>query len=105
MTLERLAGRVLAELDRDGELPIWACFRVLGQPNLNITVDRLKAARYGLNVTDINSVVQAALGGTVATAVLELIANSGSRCGLHRSFDHNSTRSEGSRLGLRPGTA
>jgi cobalt-zinc-cadmium resistance protein CzcA len=46
-------------------------FRVLGQPNLNIAVDRKKAARYGLNVNDVNSVVQAALGGTVATTLLE----------------------------------
>ena len=46
-------------------------FRVLGQPNLNIRVDRAKAARYGLNAGDINTVVQTALGGTVATTVLE----------------------------------
>jgi cobalt-zinc-cadmium resistance protein CzcA len=46
-------------------------FPVLGQPNLNIKVDRAKAARYGLNSGDINSVVQAALGGAVATSVLE----------------------------------
>ena len=70
-TLERLAGRVLAELDKVPGIADLGVFRVLGQPNLNITVDRLKAARYGLNVTDINSVVQAALGGTVATTVLE----------------------------------
>ena len=38
-------------------------FWVLGQPNLNIKVDRAKAARYGLNVSDINSLIQAALGG------------------------------------------
>jgi cobalt-zinc-cadmium resistance protein CzcA len=44
---------------------------VLGQPNLNITVDRAKAARYGLNSGDINSTVQAAMGGAVATSVLE----------------------------------
>jgi len=44
---------------------------VLGQPNLNIRVDREKAARYGLNVSDINNVIQAALGGTVATTLLE----------------------------------
>jgi cobalt-zinc-cadmium resistance protein CzcA len=44
---------------------------LLGQPNLNIKVDREKAARYGLNAGDINSVVQASLGGTVATTVLE----------------------------------
>ena len=46
-------------------------FPVLGQPNLNIKVDREKAARYGLNAGDINNVVQAALGGTVATMLLE----------------------------------
>src|SRR5689334_8268556 len=46
-------------------------FRVLGQPNLNIRIDRDKAARYGLNTGDINATVQAALGGTVATIQLE----------------------------------
>src|SRR6516164_6385666 len=46
-------------------------FPVLGQPNLNIKVDREKAARYGLSVSDVNAVVQAALGGTVATTLLE----------------------------------
>jgi heavy metal efflux system protein len=38
---------------------------------LNIKVDRERAARYGLSVNDINAVVQAALGGTVATTLLE----------------------------------
>ena len=46
-------------------------FHVLGQPNLNIKVDREKTARYGLNTGDVNTVIQAALGGTVATTVLE----------------------------------
>ena len=46
-------------------------FPVLGQPNLNIKVDRAKAARYGLNSGDVNSVIQAAMGGAVATTVLE----------------------------------
>jgi heavy metal efflux system protein len=46
-------------------------FRVLGQPNLNIKVDRKKAARYGLNAGDVNTVVQAAMGGTSAGQVLE----------------------------------
>jgi heavy metal efflux system protein len=46
-------------------------FRLLGQPNLNIRIDREKAARYGLNTGDVNTVVQAALGGTTATTVLE----------------------------------
>ena len=46
-------------------------FRVLGQPNLNISIDRGKAARYGLNVGDVNTVVQAALGGAQASTILE----------------------------------
>jgi cobalt-zinc-cadmium resistance protein CzcA len=46
-------------------------FHVLGQPNLNIKIDRDKAARYGLNTGDVNTVVQAAIGGTTATTVLE----------------------------------
>jgi cobalt-zinc-cadmium resistance protein CzcA len=46
-------------------------FHVLGQPNLNITVDRDRASRYGLNTGDVNSTIQAALGGTVATTQLE----------------------------------
>src|SRR6201992_2080839 len=46
-------------------------FHLLGQPNLNIRIDREKAARYGLNTGDVNTVVQAALGGATATTVLE----------------------------------
>jgi cobalt-zinc-cadmium resistance protein CzcA len=41
----------------------------LGQPNLAIRVDRAKLARYGLNVSDINDLISAAIGGEVATEV------------------------------------
>ena len=44
---------------------------MLGQPNLNIKVDRAKASRYGLNAGDINTTIQAALGGATATTLLE----------------------------------
>jgi cobalt-zinc-cadmium resistance protein CzcA len=46
-------------------------FPVLGQPNLDIAVNRANAARYGLNAGDVNGLVQTALGGSVATEVLE----------------------------------
>ncbi|MDU6729262.1 MAG: efflux RND transporter permease subunit, partial [Bradyrhizobium sp.] len=46
-------------------------FWVRGQPNLNIKVDRERAARYGLNTGDVNTLVQAALGGAHATALRE----------------------------------
>ncbi len=69
--LEEIAALVLHEMDQINGVSDLGIFRVLGQPNLNITVDRAKTARYGLNAGDVNSVVQAALGGTVATTVLE----------------------------------
>ena len=70
-TLERIASEVLKEMEHVQGVTDLGVFRVLGQPNLNIKIDRRKAARYGLNVGDVNSVVQAALGGTVATTQLE----------------------------------
>jgi cobalt-zinc-cadmium resistance protein CzcA len=70
-TLERIATQVLGIMDQVRGVTDLGIFRVLGQPNLNITVDREVAARYGLNVGDVNTVVQAALGGTQATTVLE----------------------------------
>ena len=54
VTLERLASDIMRELDQVQGITDLGIFRVLGQPNLNITVDRLKAARYGINVSDIN---------------------------------------------------
>ena len=70
-TLEQIATQVLATMDQVRGVSDLGIFRVLGQPNLNITLDREKAARYGLNAGDVNNVIQAALGGTQATTVLE----------------------------------
>jgi cobalt-zinc-cadmium resistance protein CzcA len=70
-TLEHIATKVLRVMDQVRGVTDLGIFRVLGQPNLNISVDRTKAARYGLNAGDVNSVIQAALGGTQATTVLE----------------------------------
>ncbi|MDE3048830.1 MAG: efflux RND transporter permease subunit [Nitrospirota bacterium] len=46
-------------------------FRLIGQPNLLIQVDREASARYGLQVADVNAVVQAAVGGQAVTQVYE----------------------------------
>jgi cobalt-zinc-cadmium resistance protein CzcA len=46
-------------------------FRVIGQPNLNVTVDREKANRYGLNVSDIQDAINTAVGGNAVTQVLD----------------------------------
>jgi heavy metal efflux system protein len=69
--LEKLADQVLGEMRHVRGITDLGVFRVLGQPNLNITVDRDAAARYGLNTGDVNSVIQAAMGGQVASTLLE----------------------------------
>ncbi len=43
----------------------------LGQPSLSIQIDRGKIARYGINVDDVNSLIQTAIGGDVATTVVQ----------------------------------
>ncbi|HLX73070.1 MAG TPA: efflux RND transporter permease subunit [Verrucomicrobiae bacterium] len=70
-TLTDLANRVRDELNRVHGISDLGVFPVLGQPNLNIQIDRDKTARYGLNSGDVNNIIQAALGGAVATTVLE----------------------------------
>ena len=46
-------------------------FRVIGQPNLNFTVDRKQAARYQINVADVQDAIQTAVGGNALTQVLQ----------------------------------
>jgi cobalt-zinc-cadmium resistance protein CzcA len=45
--------------------------RELGQPSLTVNIDRAKIARYGLNVADINGLIEAAVGGAAATQVVQ----------------------------------
>src|ERR1700719_4936666 len=45
-------------------------FRVIGQPNLNFTVDRDQASRYGINVSDVQDAIQTAVGGNALSQVL-----------------------------------
>jgi len=69
--LETLADQVLHEMTLVKGVEDLGVFRVLGQPNLNIKIDRQKAARYGLNTGDINAIIQSASGGYTASTVLE----------------------------------
>jgi cobalt-zinc-cadmium resistance protein CzcA len=69
--LEDLARQVMAQMSQVQGVQDLGVFHVLGQPNLNIKIDRARTARYGLNTGDVNTVVQAAMGGAVASQVLE----------------------------------
>jgi cobalt-zinc-cadmium resistance protein CzcA len=46
-------------------------FRVIGQPNLNLTVNRDKAARFGINVSDVQDAIETATGGKAVSTVLK----------------------------------
>ena len=70
-TIERIASEVMRQMQQVRGVADLQIFHVLGQPNLNIKIDRKKTARYGLNTGDVNTVIQAALGGSTATTLLE----------------------------------
>jgi heavy metal efflux system protein len=70
-TAESLAAKVVEQVKTVRGVEDLGIFHVLGQPNLNIKIDRAKTARYGLNTGDVNTVIQSTMGGAVATTVLE----------------------------------
>jgi cobalt-zinc-cadmium resistance protein CzcA len=69
--LERLSQSVKVQIARVPGVRDPAAFNLIGQPNLIIRIDRAKAARYGISVSDVNAVVQAAIGGQEITRVYE----------------------------------
>ena len=70
-TLEEKALQVKEYLGKTRGISDITIVRELGQPSLAITPDREKLARFGLNVSDVNSLVETALGGTAATQVIQ----------------------------------
>jgi cobalt-zinc-cadmium resistance protein CzcA len=69
--LERLSRQLKSVISEVPGVTDPAAFFLLGQPNLVVRIDRAKAARYGFSISDINAVVQAAIGGQEATRVYE----------------------------------
>jgi cobalt-zinc-cadmium resistance protein CzcA len=70
-TLQTLSDRIAAVLRTVPGAADVAAERLAGQPQVQIQVDRNAIARAGLTVDDVQSVVETALGGTVATQVVE----------------------------------
>jgi heavy metal efflux system protein len=68
---ERVANEVNEAISSVPGIADTAVYRSMGQPNLLITPDRKSCARYGLNVGDVENIVQAAIGGQAITQVLE----------------------------------
>jgi cobalt-zinc-cadmium resistance protein CzcA len=69
--LEKKAVEIKRVLDKTPGFSELTVVRELGQPSLIIDADRRKIARYGINVADVEAVVQAAIGGQAATQVIQ----------------------------------
>ena len=69
-TLEDKANEIAGAMRQVKGIEDLGVLRVLGQPNLNVTVDRQQAARYQINVADVRDAIQTAVGGNAITQVL-----------------------------------
>jgi len=69
-TLEEKGDAVVAVMRKVPGVEDLGLFRLLGQPNLNFEVDRDAAARYGVNVSDVQDAIQTAVGGNALNQVL-----------------------------------
>jgi cobalt-zinc-cadmium resistance protein CzcA len=70
-TLEEKGDRIVDVMRTIPGIQDLGLFRVLGQPNLNLTVNRTEAAHYQINVADVQDAIQTAAGGNALTQVLQ----------------------------------
>jgi len=68
--LEAKANEILRVMQTVHGVQDLGVFRVIGQPNLNFVVDRAAAARYGINVSDVQDAIQTAVGGGAVSELL-----------------------------------
>jgi cobalt-zinc-cadmium resistance protein CzcA len=68
-TLESTADQIQSQMASVKGIADLGIFRIVGQPNLNYTVDRDAAARWGINVADIQDSIQTAVGSSAITQV------------------------------------
>jgi cobalt-zinc-cadmium resistance protein CzcA len=70
-TLDEVGRQVTAAMSRIPGIKDLKFYPEVGQPNLNFTVDRRQAARYGINVADIQDAIETAVGGKAVSTVLQ----------------------------------
>jgi heavy metal efflux system protein len=69
--LTRIADKIAGIMNKVPGITDVGVFDVTGQPSLMVSIDRPKAARYGLQPQDVNNVVQAAVGGAPVTQIID----------------------------------
>jgi cobalt-zinc-cadmium resistance protein CzcA len=70
-TLEAKGDQIVRIMHRIRGIQDLGLFRIVGQPNLDIVIDRQRAARHQVNVADVQDAVQTAVGGNAITQVLQ----------------------------------
>ena len=68
--LEDKADEIMGVMSKIRGVQDLGIFRVIGQPNLNLTVNRDKASRFGINVSDVQDAIETATGGKAVSEVL-----------------------------------
>ena len=68
-TLEKTADQIQAEMQPIPGVEDLGIFRIVGQPNLTLQIDRAAARRYGINVADVQDAIQTAVGANALTQV------------------------------------
>ena len=69
--LERLGDQVVSTMSHIDGVADLGLFRTIGQPNVNLIVDRKKADRFGINVSDLQDAIETAVGGKAVTQILK----------------------------------
>jgi heavy metal efflux system protein len=69
--LEQKGDEIVAAMSKIRGIEGLGLFRVIGQPNLNLVIDRAKADRFGINVSDIQDAIETAVGGKAVSQVLQ----------------------------------
>jgi len=68
-TLEKTADQIQAEMQPIPGVEDLGIFRIVGQPNLTLQIDRAAAKRWGINVADVQDAIQTAVGANALTQV------------------------------------
>jgi cobalt-zinc-cadmium resistance protein CzcA len=69
--LENKADEIVDVMNRIPGIADLGVFRVVGQPNVNLTIDRARADRFGINVSDIQDAIETTVGGKAVSQILQ----------------------------------
>jgi cobalt-zinc-cadmium resistance protein CzcA len=86
-TLEAKGDQIVQVMSHIKGVADLGLFHVIGQPNLNFVVDRAAAARYGINVADIQNAIEGAVGGTLGGAPITQVLDGEARYDVMVRYD------------------